>query len=59
MKFRFEVQAYTDKIIVEADSKEEARMKLIESDDLYYEELLENAWISVGEEIREEEDGTV
>lgn len=47
MKFEFEIQAYT-KIIVEGDSKEEARMKLVDCDDLYYEELLEDPCISDG-----------
>ena len=45
--FEFEIQNCVT-IKVDADSKDEARMKLINSDDLYYEELLSDPYISEG-----------
>ena len=51
MEYEFEIQSCC-KVIVDAKSKEEARMKLVESDDLYYEELLENPYISDGVEVK-------
>ena len=44
-KFKFEIQAFTE-IEVEADSEYEAEQKVFNSDELYYEELLDSAIIT-------------
>jgi hypothetical protein len=51
--YRFEVQAHCE-VVVMAESKDEARMQLIDSDDLYYEELLEDPYVSDGDELKKE-----
>ena len=52
VKYKFQVQASTD-IIIEADNEYEAIKKINESDDLYYEELLESVTINEPKEVLE------
>lgn len=50
-KYKFEIQAHAE-ITVEADTAEEARMKLIEDHELYEEMLIDDDhYISGGEEV--------
>lgn len=46
--YEFEIQAHT-KIIIEANSAEEARMALVNDKTLYEEELMQDCYISEGE----------
>ena len=46
--YEFEIQAHT-KIIIEANSAEEARMELVDNKELYEEELMQDCYISKGE----------
>lgn len=52
MKFRFEITASCI-IELEDSNIENARMHLVECDDLYYEDLLNNVTISNGMRIKE------
>lgn len=49
-EYEFEIQGFT-KIIVEADNAEAARMMLLEDDQLYETELVNDCYISDGEEV--------
>lgn len=48
--YQFEIQAFT-KVTVEANNAEEARMMLIVDKSLYEEELIDDCYISDGEEV--------
>ena len=46
--YEFEIQAHA-KIIIEANSAEEARMALVNDKTLYEEEIMQDCYISEGE----------
>ena len=49
--YRFEIQA-SAKVIIEAESAEAARMELVDDRSLYEEELMEDCYISDGDEVK-------
>ena len=49
-EYQFEIQGYT-KVTVEANSADDARMMLIEDPALYESELMDDCYISDGEEV--------
>lgn len=51
LEYMFEIQGYT-KMTVEADNAEAARMMLIEDESLYEGEIMEDVYISDGEEVK-------
>ena len=50
-EYEFEIQGYT-KITVEAGNAETARMMLIDDESLYEGEIMEDIYISDGEEVK-------
>ena len=50
-EYEFEIQGFT-KITVEADNAEAARMMLIEDESLYEGKIMEDIYISDGEEVK-------
>ena len=48
--YQFEIQAYA-KVIIEAESAEAARMSLVDNRSLYEEEIMEDCYISDGDEV--------
>lgn len=50
-QYKFEIQGYA-KVTIEADSADEARMMLIEDQELYEGKIMENIYISDGEEVK-------
>lgn len=49
--YQFEIQA-SAKVIIESESAEAARMPLVENKQLYEEEIMEDCYISPGDEVK-------
>lgn len=50
-EYKFEIQGFA-KVTIEADNAEAARMMLIDDETLYEGEIMENIYISDGEEVK-------